>query len=259
MKAIRRKKYSPGERILAGEFDKDLIAWAQEAKKYGAPIIAEYGVECNGYWFSWNGRWLRDPNTKITDKAALRKGVERFVAIYRHIITLSRQVGATNISWVFHISAIDDPGESWNKFENYYPGDDYIDWIGVTIYGAQFPKDAGVYHFDNQFTPAYNRIHTMSPNKPIILAEMGCAAGSTATPQTTWSKEAIQDMLSGKWPQLIGFSWWNSHFANDDNPENDTNLRVENCPDLQKELRILFQDQRIIGRPIIIPAENQGK
>lgn len=248
-----------GERILAGEFDDDLIAWAQGAKKYGAPIIAEYGVECNGYWFAWNGRWLRDLDSKQNDKAALRKGVERFVAIYRHIITLSRQAGATNISWVFHISAVDDPGETWNKFENYYPGDDYIDWIGVTVYGAQFPKDAGVYKFDKQFSPAYKRIQVMAPDKPVILSEMGCAAGSKTTPQAKWSREAVEDMLAGKWPKLIGFCWWNSRFGYDDNPENDTNLRVDDSPELQKAFFELFKDPRIIGRPIITPDIIGGK
>ena len=49
---------------------------------------------------------------------------------------------ADNILWVFHVNYNDWPNESWNRFENYYPGDDYIDWLAVSIYGAQQPSGA---------------------------------------------------------------------------------------------------------------------
>ncbi len=39
---------------LGGDFDDDLMRWAQRAVEYGMPLIAEYGTECNGYWFPWN-------------------------------------------------------------------------------------------------------------------------------------------------------------------------------------------------------------
>ena len=29
----------------------------------------------------------------------------------------------------------------WNKFENYYPGDEWIDWVGASVYGRQLPSD----------------------------------------------------------------------------------------------------------------------
>jgi len=33
------------------------------------------------------------------------------------------------------------PVEAWNVMENYFPGDDYIDWIGASAFGAQVPKE----------------------------------------------------------------------------------------------------------------------
>ncbi len=29
--------------------------------------------------------------------------------------------------------------QSWNNIRNYYAGDNYIDWIGISIYGADQP------------------------------------------------------------------------------------------------------------------------
>ena len=247
------EKLFTGERILAGDFDADLRNWARGAKAYAQPIIVEYGTECNGYWFPWNGRWLRDSGTGANDPVAQRSGPARFVAIYRHIISLMREEGANNITWVFHISSVDDPQEEWNRFEHYYPGDDYIDWIGLTVYGAQSPLDTGVYAFRQQFTPAYNRVQAMAPSKPVILAEFGCSSGAPGTSQAAWTEGALQDMLAGRWPNVIGFSWWNSSFANDDNPAHDTILRVEQSPALQRVMRRILSDPRVLGAPVLRP------
>ena len=45
------------QKIIAGEFDDDLRAWARDAKEFGSPILIEWGTEPNGEWFSWNGKW----------------------------------------------------------------------------------------------------------------------------------------------------------------------------------------------------------
>ena len=44
-------------RIVNGDLDTDLPAWARAARDFGSPLIAEYGTEVNGEWFSWNGTW----------------------------------------------------------------------------------------------------------------------------------------------------------------------------------------------------------
>jgi len=58
---------------------------------------------------------------------------------------LFRKEGAGNITWCFHIAPPQETGstatlESWNNIKNYYPGDEYIDWIGASIYGADTPN-----------------------------------------------------------------------------------------------------------------------
>src|SRR5438094_7237504 len=45
------------KKIIAGNFDDDLRAWARGAKNFGSPILIEWGTEPNGKWFSWNGKW----------------------------------------------------------------------------------------------------------------------------------------------------------------------------------------------------------
>src|SRR3954462_5536995 len=80
--------------ILAGQFDEDLRGWAREAKQFGAPLLVEWGMEPNGKWFSWNGKW----------NGGAKEGPARYVAAYRHVVDLMRAEGAVNVRWVWHVN-----------------------------------------------------------------------------------------------------------------------------------------------------------
>jgi hypothetical protein len=210
--------------ILAGKFDTDFKNWALQAKQFGTPVLVEWGTECNGQWFSWSAKWNNDPSQ--------HNGPQRFAAAFRHIVQLTRVQGATNLTWVFHPDAHDDPAEEWNRFENYYPGNDVVDWIGFSAYGPQKPMDTEAQSFREMADPCYQRLVKMAPAKPIFVLEFGCTAGSKAVTPDHWAEEALADLLGGRWPNIAGFSWWNEGWKNDKAPAHDTNMRVQGTPAL---------------------------
>jgi len=159
------------QNIIDGQFDQDLLQWFTEAAQVGYPLLIEFGTEVNGDWFPWNGVYNGGSETTAYGDTAKADGPERFVDAYRHIIDLSRQAGATNLTWFFHLDADGQPAESWNDFENYYPGDDYIDWIGVSVYGALSVKD-DLETFKNQLNKVYQRMTDLT-DKPIAVLETG--------------------------------------------------------------------------------------
>ena len=159
------------QNIIDGNFDNDLLQWFQEASNTGYPLLVEFGTEVNGEWFPWNGVHNGGANTTGYGDPSLPDGPERFRDAYRHIIDLSRQAGASNITWFFHIDAAGQPEESWNDFENYYPGDNYIDWVGISNYGAVTP-DEDPMSFEDKLNLVYDRITTMT-NKPLAILETG--------------------------------------------------------------------------------------
>jgi len=77
----------------------------------------------------------------------------------------------------------------------------------------------------------------MAPSKPIFVLEFGCAAGSGFGPPDQWAGEALSDILGGRWPKIAGFSWWNEHWKNDENPAHDTTMRVQDTPALGRVFR----------------------
>jgi len=209
------------ENILRGKFDDDLHRWMREAREFGTPLLAEYGVEVNGFWFPWNGLHNREGGSYA-------ESVARFRAAYRHIIAIARQESAHNIRWVFHVDAWDAPAAGWNRFENYYPGDEWIDWLGVSVYGRQIPADTHAVSFRYQMDWAYERLCQLA-NKPVIVCEFGNIQDAG---QASWAEEALADLTGGRWPRVIGFSWWNSAFYNDPKRERRSDMRVEDSPRL---------------------------
>ncbi|MEI6072364.1 MAG: glycosyl hydrolase [Verrucomicrobiae bacterium] len=220
--------------IIDGKFDNDLKAWGRAAGAFGSPLIVEYGTEVNGEWFGWNGKFHGGNKKDGFGDPGKADGPERFVAAYRHIADTVRASGAANITWVFHVDASQSPEAAWNRFENYYPGPDYAQWIGVSCYGPQKPTDEAdeIISFRDKFDPVYARVVKLAPDKPVIIPEFGCTSGNPHFQAEDWAQAALNDLLSGRWPNVRGFSWWNERWENDDTPAHNTTMRVQDNPAL---------------------------
>ena len=53
-----------------------------------------------------------------------------FAEAYRHIVDTFRSAGVTNVAWTFNLKSTSFPMLA----DQYYPGDDVIDWIGTSAY-----------------------------------------------------------------------------------------------------------------------------
>ncbi len=237
------------QRIIDGDFDADLAAWADGARDFGSPILAEFGTEMNGEWFSWNGAWNGAGQMDGYGAPDLPDGPERFKDAYRRIIRICRERGADNIRWVFHANGSDWPQADWNRLENYYPGDEWIDWLAVSIYAGQSPQDGEWPVFREVMDEVYPRLAALSPEKPIIVAEFGAAAGNPLGDQAEWASAALTDLTGGRWPRVTGFSWWNERWPNDDDPTHDTTMRVQDNPALAEVFhRLVGDNPAVLGR-----------
>lgn len=220
------------QNIIDGHFDNDLHAWCKLARDFGTALLVEYGTEVNSDSFAWSGISNGAGATDEYGDPAQPDGPERFKDAYRHIIQICRDEGANNITWVFHILGESHPEDDWNKMEFYYPGDDWIDWIGVSIYGTHTPQNSYFSIFSIVMDAIYPRIVELAPQKPIIIAEFGTAKNNPLADQTQWARDALTQITSQRYPNLIGFSWWNEWWQNDDDPAHDTTMRVQDNPEL---------------------------
>jgi hypothetical protein len=240
-------------RIIKGDFDPQLRAWAKDAASFGKPVMAEYGPEVNGDWFPWNGSFNGAGTTTGFGDPKKADGPERFVAAYRHIIDVMRQEKAYNVSWVFHVDVYGSPEEPWNTMAAYYPGDTYIDWLALSAYGAQDSSDDVGQTFRELVDAGYPQLAKVSSTKPIIVAEMGTDVRNTLLDPAVWAKTALTHMFAAKrWPRIAGFCWWDERWANDEDPANDSDMRVQDSPAVTKVFRDALgaNAARLIERPV---------
>ena len=157
------------QKIIEGDFDTALTQWAIDAKNTNIPLLVEFGTEVNGNWFPWNGQYNGAGETTGYGDPNLFDGAERFRDAYRHIIDICNAKGANNITWFFHIDAYSEPNTDWNNIKYYYPGDNYIDWLGVSIYGPQ-ENSEDYQEFSEIINDIYPNLSNLS-DKPIAVLE----------------------------------------------------------------------------------------
>ncbi len=243
------------DNIIAGDFDADLHAWFASAREYASPLIMEFGTEVNGNWFSWNGEWNGGGETGGYGDDAYPDGPERFRDAYRHIVDIAGQEGAENITWVFHFDCCGLPEEEWNAPAMYYPGDQYIDWLGLSVYGLTEPFNDEIYPFEELMNEGYAIAAALSADKPIVICEFGVTDGNSGVDQAQWAEEALTLMLSSRWPRLIGFSWWNENWEIDDDPDHDSRLMLQDNPELSRVFqRLVGGSDKVLESAVAAPA-----
>ncbi len=212
-------------KFIDGDFDNQLKKWARDAKSMGFPLLAEFGTEVNGNWFPWNAQY-NGKNSKIGyGSPDLYDGMERFRDAYRHIIDICREEGAENITWFFHCDVNSDPDVDWNNRKGYYPGDDYIDWIGISAYGDQMSGEEWR-NFKDILADEWGNIQSISPSgKPIAILEWG-TVDNTQHQKPQWIADALQSVIPGGqfYPHIKAMSYWHENWEG-------VHLRIDTSPD----------------------------
>jgi beta-mannanase len=95
-------------------------------------VLIRFLHEFNGNWYIWGGR----------KNGAADGGPQKVATVWRYVVDRFRKAGATNDKcvWCPHGPSPDLSPEPWNQVANYWPGKDYVDWIGLDALNW-YPKD----------------------------------------------------------------------------------------------------------------------
>ena len=203
------------QNIIDGNFDPQLQSWASAARDTNIPLIVEFGDEENADWGPWGGIWNGGGETTGYGDPTFPDGPERFRDAYRHLVTLFRTEGATNVTWVFHMVQWFVPNRPWESFANYYPGNDYVDWLALSDFGEDILPDGGLASFEQllstfhapDYPGIYNDITSLGP-KPLSLMYVGMTPKQGDMPG--WIKGMFDTLKSGRYPRVAMMSWFNS-------------------------------------------------
>ena len=177
--------------IYAVQDDDYLENWARDAARFPGAVFLRFGGEMNGAWTPWHA-----------DPLAYRKAFRRVARVMKRVAPNVAMVWAPN----------DVPTDNLDR---YYPGDDVVDWVGISLYVVR-------YYDDNRLEPAYqdNPATFIEPfyakyaaRKPLCLVECGVTHNSRVEgmPSEQFAATRIQDLFSAikvRFPRLKMFCWF---------------------------------------------------
>ncbi|MFK3979137.1 glycoside hydrolase family 26 protein [Micromonospora sp. NPDC050397] len=174
-------------RIIRGDLDDYLRSWAEGIRDLEYPVAIRFGHEMNGDWYPWS---------EATN--GNRRG--DYVRAWRHLHDLFRTAGATNVTWVW------SPNVQWDEsnppLETLYPGDEYVDWLGLSgYYGTGYFADYR--SFDEIFDETIDEMRTFS-ERPLVITET--AAADDNGRKVEWIEETFQ--LLPRHRDIIGLIWF---------------------------------------------------
>jgi mannan endo-1,4-beta-mannosidase len=139
--------------IASGRYDNYLDRYADAIRAYRHPVILSFGHEMNAPWSPWGYRHI-SPAV--------------FVRAWRHIVTVFRERGTRNVTWLWTVNVIDahaqtvDPGPWW-------PGASFVTWVGIDGYYRR-----ASWQFSSLFGPTIKAVRSLTRD-PILIAETGVA------------------------------------------------------------------------------------
>ncbi len=172
----------PFDKLLAGDWDERLGIFIDNAREYGDPIIFVPFHEMNGDWTTWSG--TRGDNSP-----------EKLIAAWRRL--RGQFAESPNVLFGWAPNAGSFPNQPGNQIEDYYPGDEYVDIVGVDGFNFGNPWQT----FDEVLGDALTRIGRYP--KPLYIFSTASAEGPR---KPEWIAQAFEGM-----PRygVEGFIWFN--------------------------------------------------
>jgi mannan endo-1,4-beta-mannosidase len=174
--------FAPSVKAIAdGGTDGYARRFATAVRTLNLPVAISFGHEMNGHWYPWG--------TTRTDPAD-------FVRAWRHVHDVFLDVGATNVIWVWSPNVVNPVPRV--PLQPLYPGDAYVDWIGVVGYYT----DSGASTFQTLFGPTTAALRRFT-RKPILIAETAAQPGPR-------KPRDVADLFAGvaASPDVVGFVWF---------------------------------------------------
>ncbi len=173
---VHQAKYSL-DNIANGTHDAYLRQYARDVKNWGHPILLRPMHEMNGDYYPWSCTINGDDPAK-------------YVRAFQHIKKIFMEEGADNAKFVWSPNYASPPQVSpqCKDLSRLYPGDEYVDYIGVSAYnwGKDTSRGPGWVQLQKLLDPFLDYTAQHFPDKQVIVAEMGVAHDAPDSEISQW-------------------------------------------------------------------------
>jgi mannan endo-1,4-beta-mannosidase len=205
--------------IAGGKFDPYIRTYARSIKSFKKPVMIRFAHEMNGNWYSW-GSTFNKPS--------------EYIASWRHVHEIFKAEGASNVTWVWSPNAlyIEPRVPFADKIKEFYPGDEYVDWVGLSAFNW-----AGRYKNNTYQEPKELYSQTVSVlesfNKPILITETASADTNNPQGKARWISNLAAYLKAN--PKIKGVIWFNIE-------DNGINWKINSTPASAESFKESFGD-----------------
>jgi len=181
-------------RIANGQYDAYIKTWAGRLKVFLAGpdgnflttgdnrrVYLRLAHEMNGNWYPWSA--ATGGNSPVNYKA-----------MWQRVVTIFDELGldATHVQWVWCVNHEDVGGF---KAEDYYPGDDFVDWIAIDGYNWGRSETWSSWKSPSEcYDAMLTRMRALPQiGKPLALTEFASTtSGGSVALKSQWIKDVFQ-------------------------------------------------------------------
>ena len=219
--------------ITDGKMDEFLAGHAIRIREHGGPVLMRFAHEMDNPQYPWSAVGGSTP--------------DEFVAAWRYVVEYFDGMGATNVGWVWN------PWKS-TDMDTYYPGDSYVDWVGLTI--LNYGGGGSWQSFSELYNPYVEWV--IERQKPVMLAEFGSTDYDGN--REAWIVDALAEIE--KRPEIEGAVLFDS--ADDENwpevwGEGPSNFKIDWRIDPTSEILRGSLANFAAERPLFQPAPSLPK
>ncbi|TBN56854.1 hypothetical protein EYE40_05255 [Glaciihabitans arcticus] len=213
-------------KIIGGDFDAYLTKYARDIVKTGLPLGIRLDHEMNGEWYPW-----AESNSKGESINGNRPG--DYKKMWQHVHDIFEKEGANDlVIWIWSPNITNNLPANHQKdsyLASLYPGDEYVDWVGLSAYLRPNYKADNDFSFSYTFDRSLNSLRGIT-NKPIYLSEIG--ASEIGGHKATWIASLFEALEKPANADIIGFNWFSLTVTTYVGGERATNdWRIDSRPD----------------------------
>ncbi|MCT4595191.1 MAG: glycoside hydrolase family 26 protein [Anaeromicrobium sp.] len=180
--------------ILNGKYDDYFNEYAKKVKEFNHPVLFRLNNEMNGDWCVYSS-YHSSKDTNL------------YKEVWKYVYGIFEKNQVDNVLWVWNPHDLSFPGFKWNHYLNYYPGDEYVDIIGITGYNTGNYYEGEIWReFDEIYPPVYEEYMSIF-EQPFMITEFGSTAAGGD--KVKWINDMFDGFASNKYPNIKVAIWWN--------------------------------------------------
>jgi len=174
-------------RVVKGDYDHYLNTFSKQIKSLNRPVFIRFAHEADNPQYPWSAK---GGNTS-----------DEFKEGWKYVHDYFAKNGVYNVIWV------------WNPWKpdavsKYFPGREYVDWIGVTNLNYGTKNGSTSWYSMEQLYQPFHKNPVFKTDLPVMLAEMGSLPGEGK--QDQWFQGAFKS-IRNKFPEIKAVVFFNSN------------------------------------------------